>query len=37
MNGDVWRVVFAFLIDGEHERRPLAERVEAAAWVLYAD
>ena len=23
MNGDVWRVVFSFLIDGEHARRPL--------------
>ena len=27
MNGDVWRVVLSFLIDGEHARRPLRNEV----------
>ena len=25
MNGDVWRLIFSYLIDGEHTRRPLRE------------
>ena len=38
MNGDVWYLIFAYLIDGEHARRPLAEGWEEAGLeARYAD
>ena len=38
MNGDVWGMIFAYLTDGEHARRPLAEGWEEAGLeALYAD
>ena len=38
MNGDVWGLIFAYLIDGEHARRPLAEGWEEAGLeARYAD
>ena len=33
MNDDVWGLIFAYLTDGEHERRPLREGAEATAIV----
>ena len=36
MNGDVWGVVFAYLIDGEHARRPLREGAEEGWELVYA-
>ena len=37
MNGDVWGMVFAYLIDGEHARRPLREGAEEGWELVYAD
>ena len=38
MNDDVWRVVFSFLIDGEHARRPLrGEGAELGACCVGGD
>ena len=37
MNGDVWGVVFSYLIDGEHARRPLLEGAEEGWELVYAD
>ena len=38
MNDDVWGMIFAYLTDGEHARRPLAEGWEEAGLeARYAD
>ena len=31
MNDDVWGMIFAYLTDGEHERRPLRKKGAATA------
>ena len=33
MNDDVWGMIFAYLTDGEHERRPLRKKGAAKAMV----
>ena len=33
MNDDVWGLIFAYLTDGEHERRPLRKKGAATAMV----